>query len=51
MPIAQSRGVAFSSNDRPDLAAELGADGVHIGQEDASLRVRARRLGPTGLWV
>jgi thiamine-phosphate pyrophosphorylase len=36
MPIAQARGVAFLINDRPDLAAELGADGVHIGQEDAS---------------
>ncbi|HWU25621.1 MAG TPA: thiamine phosphate synthase [Rhizomicrobium sp.] len=35
MPIAQSRDVAFIINDRPDLAKELGADGVHIGQEDA----------------
>lgn len=34
MPIAQSRGVAFLLNDRPDLAAKLGADGVHIGQDD-----------------
>jgi thiamine-phosphate pyrophosphorylase len=35
-PIAQSRGVAFLLNDRPDLAAKLGCDGVHIGQEDGS---------------
>jgi thiamine-phosphate pyrophosphorylase len=34
MPVTQSAGVAFLMNDRPDLAAELGADGVHIGQED-----------------
>lgn len=34
MPIAQSRDVAFLMNDRPDLAAEMGCDGVHIGQED-----------------
>jgi thiamine-phosphate pyrophosphorylase len=34
MPIAQSAGVAFLLNDRPDLAASLGADGVHIGQDD-----------------
>ena len=34
MPITQSAGVAFIVNDRPDLAAELGADGVHIGQDD-----------------
>jgi thiamine-phosphate pyrophosphorylase len=35
MPIAQARNVAFIVNDRPDLAKELGADGVHIGQDDA----------------
>ncbi len=33
-PICQDRGVAFLVNDRPDLAARAGADGVHIGQED-----------------
>jgi len=31
----QGLGVPFILNDRPDLAAELGADGVHLGQEDA----------------
>ncbi len=36
MPIAQRAQAAFIINDRPDLAAKLGADGVHIGQEDAS---------------
>jgi thiamine-phosphate pyrophosphorylase len=36
MPIAQHAGTAFILNDRPDLAAELRCDGVHIGQEDAS---------------
>jgi thiamine-phosphate pyrophosphorylase len=36
MPIAQKRDVAFILNDRPDLARELGCDGVHVGQEDAS---------------
>jgi thiamine-phosphate pyrophosphorylase len=34
MPIAQTRGVAFILNDRPDLAKALGCDGVHVGQED-----------------
>ena len=34
MPIAQRAGVAFILNDRPDLAAALACDGVHIGQED-----------------
>jgi thiamine-phosphate pyrophosphorylase len=34
MPIAQSHNVAFILNDRPDLAVQLRADGVHIGQDD-----------------
>ena len=33
-PIAQYHGVAFIMNDRPDLAAELECDGVHVGEED-----------------
>jgi len=35
-PVVQAHGAAFILNDRPDLAAELGCDGVHVGQEDAS---------------
>jgi len=35
-PVAQERDVTFILNDRPDLAAATGCDGVHIGQEDAS---------------
>ena len=42
-PIAQSREVAVIMNDRPDLAAELGCDGVHIGQQDMTYE-EARRL-------
>lgn len=42
-PVVQARGVAFVLNDRPDLAAELGCDGVHVGQQDASY-AQARRL-------
>jgi thiamine-phosphate pyrophosphorylase len=42
-PIAQARGVALILNDRPDLAAKLGCDGVHVGQDDASY-AEARRL-------
>lgn len=30
----QGLGVPWVLNDRPDLAAELGADGVHLGQDD-----------------
>ncbi|MGE3304172.1 MAG: thiamine phosphate synthase [Hyphomonadaceae bacterium] len=34
-PIVQDAGAAFIVNDRPDLALQLGADGVHVGQQDA----------------
>ena len=47
-PIVQANGTAFILNDRPDLAAELGCDGVHIGQEDASY-VDARAALPDGI--
>jgi thiamine-phosphate pyrophosphorylase len=33
-------------NDRPDLAAEAGADGVHVGQDDAPAWLARRILGP-----
>jgi thiamine-phosphate pyrophosphorylase len=33
-------------NDRPDLAAELGCDGVHVGEEDAPYAEARRLLGP-----
>jgi thiamine-phosphate pyrophosphorylase len=32
--LAERYGVPFFVNDRPDLAALLGADGVHLGQND-----------------
>jgi thiamine-phosphate pyrophosphorylase len=39
-------GVPFIMNDRPDLALDVGADGVHVGQDDASPRLARRILGP-----
>jgi thiamine-phosphate pyrophosphorylase len=45
-PIAQGRGVAFVMNDRPDLAAELDCDGVHVGEEDMPYAEARRLLGP-----
>ncbi len=41
LPVTARRDVAFVLNDRPDLAAATGCDGVHVGQEDASYE-RAR---------
>ena len=47
-PVVQANGTAFILNDRPDLAAELGCDGVHIGQEDATYAA-ARAALPHGI--
>ena len=47
-PVVQAHGAAFILNDRPDLAAELGCDGVHIGQEDAGY-AEARAALPKGI--
>jgi thiamine-phosphate pyrophosphorylase len=49
MPIAQARGVAVILNDRPDLAAALGCDGVHIGQSDAGYAEARRAVGKDGM--
>ena len=46
-PVTEAHDVAFVLNDRPDLAAAAGCDGVHIGQEDATY-AEARRLVGAG---
>ncbi len=45
MPLAQAREVAVILNDRPDLAARLGCDGVHVGQSDARYADARRAMG------
>ncbi|MBY0448055.1 MAG: thiamine phosphate synthase [Hyphomonadaceae bacterium] len=42
----QAAGCAFLLNDRPDLAVRCGADGVHVGQQDAPYAAARRLLGP-----
>ena len=44
-PAARARGVAVILNDRPDLAARLGCDGVHVGQQDAPYAQARRAMG------
>jgi len=44
--VCSDRGVPFILNDRPDLALEAGADGVHVGQDDAPPALARRILGP-----
>src|SRR5215469_3546633 len=46
-PAVQANGTAFILNDRPDLAAELGCDGVHVGQEDVSFAEARAAMGPS----
>jgi hydroxymethylpyrimidine kinase/phosphomethylpyrimidine kinase/thiamine-phosphate diphosphorylase len=43
--LCESRKVTFIVNDDSLLAAELGADGVHLGQEDGSVSEARRILG------
>jgi thiamine-phosphate pyrophosphorylase len=50
-PVAQSRGVAFLMNDRPDLAVAHGCDGAHVGQEDTPAVVARKILGDLTLGV
>lgn len=37
VPICHEFNVPFIVNDSPELAAEAGADGVHVGQDDVSV--------------
>lgn len=43
---AHARGVRVVINDDPWLAAAIGADGVHLGQDDAPVEAARALLGP-----
>ena len=43
--VCRDYGVPFILNDRPDLALDAGADGVHLGQDDAPPSLARRILG------
>jgi thiamine-phosphate pyrophosphorylase len=47
--VCRAHGVPFVLNDRPDLALEVEADGVHVGQDDVSPSVCRRILGPDAI--
>jgi thiamine-phosphate pyrophosphorylase len=49
MPIAQKRDVAFIINDRPDIAHMIRADGVHVGQEDATYAEAREIVGKSAI--
>ena len=46
---AQEAGVAVLINDSPELARELGADGVHVGWEDVPVKIARKLLGPDAI--
>ncbi|WP_417451144.1 thiamine phosphate synthase [Kordiimonas sp.] len=45
MPICHKYDVAFFINDRADIAAEVDADGVHLGQDDGDVPTVRALLG------
>ncbi|HEV3400353.1 MAG TPA: thiamine phosphate synthase [Acidimicrobiales bacterium] len=47
--VCRNHGVPFVLNDRPDLALEVEADGVHVGQDDAPPALARRIVGPHAL--
>lgn len=46
---ADRHGALFVVNDRPDVALALGADGVHLGQDDLPPPVARAILGPDAI--
>jgi len=46
---ADRHGALFIVNDRPDVALEVGADGVHLGQNDLTAAAARRILGPDAI--
>ncbi|MDY7011375.1 MAG: thiamine phosphate synthase [Planctomycetota bacterium] len=49
--ITRTAGALLIINDRPDIAAIVGADGVHLGQDDLPVAEARRSLGEGGAIV
>lgn len=47
--ICSARGAIFIVNDDIELARAVGADGVHLGRDDASIAAARARLGPAAI--
>jgi len=47
--VCRAAGVPLIVNDDLGLAKEIGADGVHLGQDDADPRAARKRLGPKAI--
>lgn len=46
---ARKRCVCLIINDRPDIALAVGADGVHLGQDDLPAEAARKLLGPDAI--
>ncbi|HQW27857.1 MAG TPA: thiamine phosphate synthase, partial [Verrucomicrobiales bacterium] len=49
LPICREGGVPFFINDHASVAAAIGADGIHVGQDDASMDEIRAIVGDTML--
>lgn len=49
IPLAQEAGIAVLINDSPELARDLGADGVHLGWDDMPVKTARKLLGPDAI--
>ena len=47
LPITRDAGVPLVINDHLDVAAEVGSEGVHIGQDDGSVAAARALVGPS----
>ncbi|HEX9780287.1 MAG TPA: thiamine phosphate synthase [bacterium] len=45
LALTRPAGIPLIINDHPDVAAEAGADGVHLGQDDPPVEAARARLG------
>jgi thiamine-phosphate pyrophosphorylase len=44
-PLCDAANIPFILNDRPDLAVQCGADGVHLGQDDMAIKEAREIIG------
>ena len=49
LQVTRPRGIPLIINDRADVAAASGADGVHLGQDDVPVEAARHMLGPNAL--
>jgi len=49
LPLTRAARISLIINDRPDVARAVGADGVHLGQEDLSIHAARDIVGPDRL--